>query len=116
MVSSYIWRGAKLDGALTGVTFGKGVTSIGAYAFSGCRALKNVTIPDGVTDIGYSAFLFCSRLKDATIPASVTSGGLRAFYGCSKLHDVTYGGTQGMWDQYELSMMFDSDPTIHFHG
>ena len=65
------------------------VTSIGKYAFYGCRRLTNITIPDSVTSIGNSAFSGCSRLTSINIPDSVTSIGGSAFFGCSSLTSVT---------------------------
>jgi hypothetical protein len=47
---------------LTNVTVPAGVTSIGAYVFSGCFDLGNVTIPSGVNNIGYGAFEGCASL------------------------------------------------------
>jgi hypothetical protein len=38
------------------------VTSIGAWAFSGCTGLASVTIPSSVTDIGYSCTGCCGDL------------------------------------------------------
>ena len=36
-----------------------GVSSIGSYAFHGCRGLTSITIPDGVASIGEYAFEYC---------------------------------------------------------
>lgn len=58
------------------------VTSIGYYAFYGCRELTSINIPNSVTSIGYSAFRYCSGLTSITIPNSVTSIGYEAFYDC----------------------------------
>ena len=65
------------------------VTSIGEYAFSGCKLLESVTIPDSVTSIGNNAFRDCTSLTSITIPSSVTSIGDSAFSGCKLLESVT---------------------------
>ena len=54
-------------------TIPNSVTSIGSYAFSGCRGLTSVTIPNSVTSIGIAAFSGCTGLTSVTIPNSVTS-------------------------------------------
>ena len=64
------------------------VTSIGGYAFLGCKRLTSVTIPNSVTSIGDCAFYSCFGLTSITIPNSVTSIGERAFYSCSGLTAV----------------------------
>ncbi|MBP5410861.1 MAG: leucine-rich repeat protein, partial [Lachnospiraceae bacterium] len=73
---------------LTSVTIPDSVTSIGEHAFSGCSGLTSVTIPNGVTSIGYIAFSGCSGLTSVTIPNSVTNIGGNAFYGCSGLMEA----------------------------
>ena len=73
------------------------MTSIGAYAFSGCTSLTSVTIGDGVTSIGDYAFPGCTSLTSVTIPNSVTSIGENAFRFCWSLRHVTYSGTVRQW-------------------
>ena len=55
------------------------ISSIGHYAFCGCRALTSVTIPNSVTNIGNDAFCGCSGLIFVNIGNSVTSIGAYAF-------------------------------------
>ena len=65
-----------------------GLTSIGAYAFSGCSNLLSVTIPSNVLSIDERAFRYCRKLSSITIPSSVTSIGTTAFYECSSLQSI----------------------------
>ena len=71
------------------VVIEKGVTSIGNFAFSGCRSLTSITIPDNVTSIGTYAFYDCTSLTSITIPDNVTSIGTYAFYDCTSLTSIT---------------------------
>ena len=75
--------------ALTSVTIGNSVESIGGSAFYGCRGLTSVTIPDSVTSIESHTFYNCTGLTSVTIGNSVTSIGNWAFYDCSGLTSVT---------------------------
>ena len=64
------------------------VTTIGAYAFSGCYYITSVTIPNTVTTIGFNSFSGCGRLVNISIPNSVTGIVADAFENCSSLTDV----------------------------
>lgn len=44
-----------------------GVTTIGSYAFYGCKNMASVTLPDSVTVIGKNAFYNCRSLTDVSI-------------------------------------------------
>ena len=67
---------------------GVNITSIGAWAFSGCESLTLINIPDGVTSIGERAFRSCKSLTSITIPEGVTSIGDYAFPGCESLTSI----------------------------
>ena len=77
------------------ITIGKGITEIGAYAFSGLPSLVSVTIPDGVTTIGKGAFQDDTSLKEVTIPRSVKTIGENAFANCKAA--VTFKGSKPEW-------------------
>ena len=64
------------------------VTSIGYWAFYGCRSLTSINIPKGVTSIGMFTFKECSSLTSIKIPEGVTRIGSDAFRGCSNLDIV----------------------------
>ncbi len=72
------------------------LTTIAAYAFSGCSSLTSIEIPDGVTLIQDRTFNGCSALSTITIPASITSIANGAFAGCTSLTEVKYDGDK--WD------------------
>ena len=85
-IGNYAFYGCK---GLTSITIPNSVTSIGSAAFYGCKGLTSITIPDSVTSIGSSAFSGCEGLTSITIPDSVTSIGGYAFYGCKGLTSIT---------------------------
>ena len=66
-----------------------GVTSIGAWAFSGNDALAVILIPDSVTSIGRFAFAGCTNLSSSDIPDSVKSMEWGLFNACTELTKVT---------------------------
>ena len=47
------------DYGIKTVTIGDGITSIGDYAFLGCRGLTELTLPNSVRSIGDYAFRNC---------------------------------------------------------
>ena len=94
--SSYCVMGSAGDNGrvycnmLQKVELGRGVTSIGSYAFQYCYSLASVNIPDSVTSIEAFTFYYCYSLASITIPDGMTSiGGLYAFFYCYSLASVT---------------------------
>ena len=77
------------------VTFGENsnVTSIGGYAFSGCRRLEAFTIPETVTEIGTYAFENCATLEEITLTGQSVTVGNYAFSGCESLDSVSIGAS-----------------------
>lgn len=61
------------------------VTSIGKYAFYGCRGLSSVTIGNSISSIGMYSFYKCCSLTSIDIPNSVMSIEGNAFEGCTRL-------------------------------
>ena len=75
---------------ITAVVLENGVTSIGDYAFHGCRDLLQITLSSFLESIGSYAFYSCNALAEITIPASVVSVKSRAFAWCTSLTEVTF--------------------------
>ena len=71
------------------VTIGKGVTTIGEYAFNGCADLTTLSIPKTVTSIGDGAFWHCTSLGEIVIPNTVTSVGDFLFFESTSLSAAT---------------------------
>lgn len=81
------------NSGLTNITFGTGLISIGAFAFSGesdgsslagplgCP-LTSITIRDSTTKIGDYAFAYCNRLTNVTLGSGLISLGAGAFADC----------------------------------
>ena len=65
------------------------VTSIGEYAFYGCKSLEEVHIPSGITSLKNSTFENCNSLIYAMLPESLKEIGKKAFYNCTALKGVS---------------------------
>ncbi len=74
------------------VKIGSGVTSIGKYAFYGCKGLASVVVPFSVTSIEEYAFADCKVLASVTVGSGVTSIGNAAFDG------TVYYSDDAKWD------------------
>jgi len=88
-IGSYAFAGCR---KLTFVDYGYSVAAIGAYAFSDCTGLTSFKLPASVTAIADGAFFGCTGLKTVVIPDNITAVGENAFRGCTALVQVTVGG------------------------
>ena len=60
-----------------------GITSIGAYAFSGCNAIAALSVPSTISSIGNYAFGDCTGLNVVIFEGSAPSFGTNAFSGAT---------------------------------
>ncbi len=60
--------GAFTGSGITDIYIPANVTSIGTWAFQGCKKLTSIIIPDTVISIGRSIFSECDNLVSVTIP------------------------------------------------
>ena len=81
------WYGYREN--ITEVFLPEGLTTVGSYAFHGCKYVTGLTIPKGVINIENHAFYHCSSLTSVEIPSEVLSIGSAAFDGCNSLASVT---------------------------
>ena len=109
-IGKYAFEGCK---ELTSADIPGSVTSIGERAFQECSSLTSVTLGEGVIKIDNRAFVACSALESVTIPKSVTTINDDAFGSCYKLATVTSLNpeppTLGGWDAVKIT----TDGTIY---
>lgn len=74
--------------AIQQVEIGEEVTSIGAYAFYGCKNLQTINLTDGITSIGAYAFYNCTKLQKVELQDGIGKIGAYAFYGCETLKSI----------------------------
>lgn len=79
--------------AVTRVTIGRNVVSIGESAFSECMSLTHVVIPDGVADVGPRLFEHCWNLTEVTVGSGLTTLGDFMFDDCRGLRHITIPDT-----------------------
>lgn len=88
-IAAYAFSGCT---EVTSITIHDGVTTIGGRAFQGCTGLEDVDLPDGIQTIGNYLFSGCISLTgEMVIPDSVTSIGTYAFQGCTSLTGLNTG-------------------------
>lgn len=78
------------------VVISEGVTSVGAYSFSGMLKLTEVSLPEGITSIGNSAFYHCSALTELTIPSTIETLGSKCLSFCHELESITVPDGEGI--------------------
>lgn len=79
---------ASCEDTLKTVIFHDGIKTVGANAFTGCRALEQIILPKTVESIGNSAFENCENLKKVEFKSEKTKLGYQLFSFCSNLKSV----------------------------
>ncbi len=79
---------------ITRVEISEGVTDIGPTVFYQHTLLRSIVIPCSVTSIGHWAFQGCKRLEEVCAPG-VESVGVCAFQGCTSLKRVELNASGG---------------------
>ena len=74
---------------MASISLPNSITTIGIWAFNGCRALTSVTLPSGMNRISDSLFHDCRGLTSITIPSTITILGQAAFHSCTGLTSVS---------------------------
>ena len=110
-IGKYAFIGCK---SLESISIPNTITSIGSYAFAYCSSLTSITVPDSVTSLASYVFRECTSLTSITIPASVTSISDYAFYCCTSLKDVYFTGTEAEWKA--IRAYVPSNATIHYNS
>ncbi|MBQ7580328.1 MAG: leucine-rich repeat domain-containing protein, partial [Clostridia bacterium] len=110
---NYSYNGSPFyyNSSIKSVTIESGVTSIGEWAFVGCKSLTSIEIPDSVTSIGDHAFYYCRSSTSIEIPDSVTSIGNSAFGNCSSLTSITVYNNNNNYSSDSFGVLYNKDKT-----
>jgi hypothetical protein len=73
------------------------LSTIRAYAFADCRALKEITIPESVLEIESLAFEYCTSLETLTIRSKTAKLYSEILAGASLLTEIRFDGTCEEW-------------------
>ena len=98
-IGEYAFNGCK---GITDITFGNQTTSIGNFAFANCIKLTSLNLGNSSPTIGNSSFNGCSSLVSASI-GDVSSIGNAAFSYCSNLTSINLGNNLTNIGEYAFS-------------
>lgn len=99
----------------------EGVTSIGEYAFSGCKAAKSINIPTTLKKIPDGCFENCESIESIMIPVNVDTIGYYAFRDCLSLKDIHIADSENSltilnWEnEYNFQSAFDNCPVENIY-
>ena len=85
------------------LTIPNSMTSIGNYAFIGCRGLTSVTIPNSVTTIGHSAFDECNILRDVYCYAENVPEAFSSSFPLSSTVTITLHVPEALYESYKAT-------------
>ena len=90
-VTAIVNSAFRYKSAITSVTIGRNVTTIGTYAFADCANLTSATMAEDINIETVSDHLFynCPKLNIFTVPKSVKTIGGYAFEACRALTNIT---------------------------
>ena len=85
------------------VTLGEVITSIGQYAFDGCKKLQSIVIPDSVTSLGSYAFNNCRSMTSVKMGTGIMEINNGTFSECNSLMDMQIGNNVATISTYAFS-------------